>query len=83
MFPAANTNAPLVRVEWRFLGDGEPPVVTGFPEPRGHPAGDWFYNRGLFIKPTINGSFFVEVRVTDSNGCVGVGTSATRVRIFQ
>lgn len=77
------SNAAIVRVETRFLGDGQPPVVQGFPEPWGHAAGDWNFNKGTFVRPMVVGLFPVEVRVTDANGCVGVGQSATLVRVFQ
>lgn len=66
-FDASSPNA-IVRIELDLEGDGEPAIPVTFPAGVGF---DGRYVRGLFFKPTINGTWPLVVRAFDTLGRSG------------
>lgn len=69
---------PIVRVEFDMLDDDEPAQVITFPVEVGT---DGRFFKGFAFKPTINGTFPLQVRVQNDRGDWGAVTCRPGVTV--
>ena len=72
------SDRPNVWMAFEFVGSGEPAIEVMF---KAEPRIDGRYVRGLFLKPTVEGSWYPRVRARDDQGNEASADGATPVQV--